>query len=209
MILIEDNVDAPLKSFQAKTSDNIRFIDQQFGLMELLSVFKLASSFDDNELVLLQEDDYLYKPATWPFHSPTTYNELFSQALEYADYVSVYDHPDKYLAPSLGGNKFISHNGVERDYSAQLTRTGNIPTPQLAHLLAQRKLFARILKFGSIFAVRPPIRFSGVYCAWLKGRRLATSIPGRATHTDLTIFLHFREVSLTYAELGKDFDKQI
>ena len=57
MILIGDNVDASLKSFlKAKTSENIRFIDQQFGSNGASFRFqlKLASSLDDDEVVLLQ-----------------------------------------------------------------------------------------------------------------------------------------------------------
>ena len=84
LFLIGDNVDKDLKKIlMSKTSENVEFIDQSFGSNGASFRFQLelASSFNDDELVLLQEDDYLYKPAAWPFHSPITYEELFSQAL--------------------------------------------------------------------------------------------------------------------------------
>ena len=94
------------------TSENIRFIDQEFGSNGASFRFQLelASSFDDDEVVLLQEDDYLYKAPTWPYHSTISYSELFSEALQYADYVSVYDHPDKYIDAANGGNPQIQQS---------------------------------------------------------------------------------------------------
>ena len=173
MILIGDNVDAPLKSFlEAKTSDNIRFIDQQFGSNGASFRFQLelASSFNDDEVVLLQEDDYLYKSPGWPYHSSVSYNEIFSEALQYADYVSAYDHPDKYIAPSLGGNKFINESGVEN--------TGLFRTPHshwkytnstTCTLRVPREPFARSKNLAPFLQWRPPIRFSSIYSTGLKG----------------------------------------
>ena len=174
MILIGDNVDAPLKSFlETKTSDNIRFIDHQFGSNGASFRFQLelASSFNDDEVVLLQEDDYLYKSLGWPYHSSVSYNEIFSEALQYADYVSAYDHPDKYIAPSLGGNKFINESGVEN--------TGIFLHPTLS--LEIHKFYDLYIReyrenpsqgsknLAPFLQWRPPIRFSSIYSTGLKG----------------------------------------
>ena len=190
MILIGDNVDAPLKSFlETKMSDNIRFIDQQFGSNGASFRFQLelASSFNDDEVVLLQEDDYLYKSPNWPYYSSVSYNEIFSEALQYADYVSAYDHPDKYIAPSLGGNKFINESGVEN--------TGLFRTPHshwkytnstTCTFASTARTLRKDLKIWLHFCSGDhPYDFQAFTALGLKGRRLATSIPGRATHTEL------------------------
>ena len=190
MILIGDNVDASLKSFlKAKTSENIRFIDQQFGSNGASFRFqlKLASSLDDDEVVLLQEDDYLYKAPTWPYHSTISYSELFSEALQYADYVSVYDHPDKYIAPSLGGNKLISENGIESTglfcTSHSHWKYTNSTTCTFA---SKARTIRKDLKIWHHFCSGDhPYDFQAFTALGLKGRQLATSIPGRATHAEL------------------------
>ena len=201
LFLIGDNVDEGLKTFlMSKTSENIDFIDHNFGSngASFRYQLELASSFDDNELVLLQEDDYLYKPATWPFHSPTTYNELFSQALEYAHYVSVYDHPDKYLAPSLGGNKFISQNGVENTGLFCTSHSHWKYTNSTTCTFASRSRTIREdLKIWYHFCSGDhPYDFQAFTALGLKGRQLATSIPGRATHTELNYISPFFEQCL-------------
>ncbi len=201
LFFIGDNVDAELRKFlMSKTSENIDFIDQSFGSNGASFRFQLelASSFDDNELVLLQEDDYLYKPAAWPFHSATTYNELFSQALEYADYVSVYDHPDKYLAPSLGGNKYIGQNGVENTGLFCTTHSHWKYTNSTTCTFASTaRTIREDLKIWFHFCSGDhPYDFQAFTALGLKGRQLATSIPGRATHTELNHISPFFEQCL-------------
>jgi len=59
MILIGDNVDAPLKSFlEAKKSDNIRFIDQQFGSNGASFRFQ----FFVHSHILIEHDTYQIGP---------------------------------------------------------------------------------------------------------------------------------------------------
>ncbi len=190
LFLIGDNVEEDLKKFLiSKTAENIEFIDQSFGSNGASFRFQLelASSFNDDELVLLQEDDYLYKPAAWPFHAPITYEELFSQALEHADYASVYDHPDKYLAPSLGGNKLISETGVE---STGLFCTAHshwkYTNSTTCTFASTARTIRKDLKIWMHFCSGDhPYDFQAFTALGLKGRKLATSIPGRATHAEL------------------------
>lgn len=50
---------------------------------------------EDDDLIYFAEDDYLYR---------TNAHEILEEGLEYFDYVTLYDHPDKY------GNKSLDHN---------------------------------------------------------------------------------------------------
>ena len=65
-------------------------------------------NYSNDQLVLLQEDDYLY------INRP---EYKMMEALQYADYVTGYLHPDKFIGKDFGGNPF-----VERNNESELTR---------------------------------------------------------------------------------------
>lgn len=58
----------------------------------------------DNQIVYLLEDDYFHKKK-----SPI----LIAEALHFADYATLYDHPDKYLGVESGGPNPYVKNGAE------------------------------------------------------------------------------------------------
>jgi hypothetical protein len=62
-----------------------------------------AILLDDSEIVLFQEDDYLYLPG-----SETAIQEI----LEYVDYATCYLHPDKFWHPSEGGNPYTPDDNI-------------------------------------------------------------------------------------------------
>ena len=89
MTIIADNVDRQLLDFlKSKTRKNINVSEHNLGSNGASFRYQLdmAASFPDEEIILLQEDDYLYKPAEWPYQKKTTYNELLEEALEKSDY---------------------------------------------------------------------------------------------------------------------------
>jgi hypothetical protein len=61
-------------------------------------------SQDDNEIVYLVENDYLHKPNT---------KEIIEDCFNVLnpDYLTLYDHPDKYINATEGGNPFIESKG--------------------------------------------------------------------------------------------------
>jgi len=64
-------------------------------------VYENALSLDD-EIVYFVEDDYWHLPGS---------RKAIHEALERADYVSLYDHIDKYIPASRGGNPFVNDAG--------------------------------------------------------------------------------------------------
>jgi len=60
-------------------------------------VEKIISSLSDDESVYLLEDDYIHLPGA---------ALLLSEGLSLADYITLYDHPDKYRLALDGGNPF-------------------------------------------------------------------------------------------------------
>jgi hypothetical protein len=58
---------------------------------------------DDTEIVLFQEDDYLYLPGS---------EHKIIEALNYSHYATGYLHPDKFWHPNRGGNPFTPSDNV-------------------------------------------------------------------------------------------------
>ena len=59
----------------------------------------------DEEYIYFIENDYIHLP-----NSPFILKEAFELG---ANYVNLYDHPDKYIAASRGGNPYIEEDGAE------------------------------------------------------------------------------------------------
>lgn len=64
-----------------------------------------ALKLDDDEIVYFVEDDY--------FHILHSRRALL-EGIQRADYVTLYDHADKYIPASQGGNPYISEQGGEQ-----------------------------------------------------------------------------------------------
>jgi hypothetical protein len=60
---------------------------------------------DEDTIVYFLENDYIHKPNS---------DKILLEGIEMgADYVSLYDHPDKYIPANRGGNKFVDDDGGE------------------------------------------------------------------------------------------------
>lgn len=68
---------------------------------------------DDTEVILFQEDDYLYLPGS---------EQKIIDALEYSDYVTGYLHPDKFWHPSRGGNPYTPADNISEQTQVVMTR---------------------------------------------------------------------------------------
>ena len=69
MTIIADNVDRQLLEFiKSRTRKNINVSEHNLGSngASFRHQLDMAASFPDEEIILLQEDDYLYKPLSGP-----------------------------------------------------------------------------------------------------------------------------------------------
>jgi hypothetical protein len=143
-------------------------------------------NFDDEQIVYLLEDDY--------FHLEGSANCLF-EGLEIADYVTLYDHPDKYKLASQGGNPFVKDGGeLSRVIHTTSThwKTTNSTTMSFATRVKILKedygtwkryttkkiprdfsAFKHLLGIGSIY-----------HRVFGKNRKLVSPIPSLATHAE-------------------------
>ena len=207
MTIIADCVDNGLKqTVDNYENSNIKIIHEELGSNGASFRFQIdfATSLPDDEIVLLQEDDYLYKPSGWPYQICTTYHELTREALSFAHYVSFYDHPDKYISPKFGGNKFITDHGVEntgvfrtRNSHWKYTNSTTCTFATTAGVIKQDQKFWKLFCRGN-----HPNDFQSFLALGSRGRTLATSLPGKATHTEIPWISPFFEQDLSLEGLA-------
>jgi len=78
-------------------------------------VFEDALKLSSDELIYFVEDDYLHLDNA---------RQILIEGLERADYVTLYDHIDKYIPANRGGNPFIAEDGAE-DTRVFLTKSSH------------------------------------------------------------------------------------
>ena len=202
MTIIADCVDNELKqTINNYENSNVEIIHEELGSNGASFRFQIdfATNLPDDEIVLFQEDDYLYKPSGWPYQTCTTYHELTREALCFAHYVSFYDHPDKYISPKFGGNKFITDHGVEntgifrtRNSHWKYTNSTTCTFATTAGVIKQDQKFWKLFCPGN-----HPNDFQSFLALGSRGRTLATSLPGKATHTEIPWISPFFEQDLS------------
>ena len=134
-----------------------------------------ALTYDDEEIVYFIENDYLHKP-----DSQKILEEGFTLG---ASFVALYDHPDKYLDPSHGGNPYCEGGG--EDTRVYLTdnchwKITNSTTMTFAAKVSTLKRVEPILRKHT--SGTHPNDFQMFLELRQQGELLITPIPGYATH---------------------------
>ena len=113
--IIADNISENTHNMIKKYIDpiNIERVKVGHGAGTFNIALDKALKWDDNEIVYFVENDYLHKQ-----NSPKILKEGFNLG---ASFISLYDHPDKYLDPSQGGNPYC--DGGAEDTRVYLTNS--------------------------------------------------------------------------------------
>jgi len=191
LIVIADRISDSLKGvIQAHlpTNGELQEINAGSNSASFRYQLDLVQAFDLDEIVYLHEDDYLYKPQKGDNTHQKLNHQLILEGLVRAEYISLYDHPDKYLPPSLGGNPVIRAEGVEMT-GVFLTQHSHWKYTNSTTLTFAAKVHT-LLKDMPIWlrhsASRHPEDFSAFWDVMKINRhRVATPIPGVATHAEL------------------------
>lgn len=142
-------------------------------------VLRDALILPDNEIVLFQEDDYLYLPSS---------RNCILEGLEIADYVSLYDHPDKYIAANKGGNPFIEDDGGEKTkvYLTKSTHWKLANSTTMTFATKVKTLREDKPVWDKYISGNHPYDFQA-FCELIqnKGRKLVTPIPAKSTHAEI------------------------
>ena len=111
--VIADNVSEPTENMIRKyvTEDSINWVSVGHGAGTFNLALDEALTYDDDEIIYFIENDYLHKPES---------QQILEEGFELgASFVALYDHPDKYLDPSKGGNPYCQ--GGAEDTRVYLT----------------------------------------------------------------------------------------
>jgi len=139
----------------------------------------------DDDIIYFVEDDYIHEYG---------WGKILKEGFEIgADYVSLYDHPDKYLNPQLGGNPYVEGGGevtrLMKSDSCHWKLT-NSTTMTFAAKLKTLKEDEDILR-GHTSGTYPK-DFDMFLALREKGRSLVTPVPGYATHGETTWLSPFK-----------------
>ena len=134
-----------------------------------------ALTYNDDDIVYFIENDYLHKP-----ESVKILKEGFELG---ASFVALYDHPDKYLDPSKGGNPYCV--GGAEDTRVYLTdschwKITNSTTMTFATKVSTLKRVESVLRKHT--SGTHPDDFQMFLQLRQLGELLITPIPGYATH---------------------------
>ena len=113
--VIADNVSSDTNDMIQKyvTRDCILYTEKGNGAATFNLALDEALTYGDDEIVYFIENDYLHKPGS---------QKIIQEAFELgASFVSLYDHPDKYMVPSKGGNPYCE--GGAEDTRVYLTNS--------------------------------------------------------------------------------------
>ena len=190
IIIIADNVtDIKLKEY-LKTLNSVTITYTQLNNAQSFKfAYETALQFNDDEFIYFVEDDYLHRYKS---------NDILVEGVQLADYVTLYDHPDKYINSINGGNPFVEDGGEltrvitsksshwKLTNSTTMTFASNVKT-----LKADYDIWKQYLT-GS-----HPNDFQAFLQLRSKGKSLISSIPGMATHCEiawLSPFMNWNEV---------------
>lgn len=177
IIILADNCSEPTLNMIKKYIEpaNIRKVSVGHGAGTFNLALDEALRYDDSVIVYFVENDYLHKQG-----SP----ELIKEGLELgASFVSLYDHPDKYMGPQQGGNPYCE--GGAEDTRVYLTKSchwkiTNSTTMTFASKVSTLKRTEPILRHHT--SGTHPNDFPMFLDLREKDELLITSIPGYSTH---------------------------
>ena len=177
--IIADNVSDETYEWLVNKKLNVERTATDFkagsGAESFRYVLEKALELDDDTIVYFLEDDYL--------HLPNSRKILIEGISLGADYVSLYDHPDKYINGNQGGNPFVEDGGevtkVFRSESCHWKLT-NSTTMTFASRVKTLKEDLGIMKTWTIGTY--PDDFKMFLELRDNGRTLITPLPGYSTH---------------------------
>jgi hypothetical protein len=159
--------------------DNIEKVSIGHGAGTFNLALDKALKWDDSEIVYFVENDYLHKPGS---------DKILKEGFDLgASFVSLYDHPDKYLDPNDGGNPYC--DGGAEDTRLYLTdschwKITNSTTMTFASKVSTLKRIEPILRKHTVGT--HPNDFPMFLELREVGELLTTPIPGYATHGETT-----------------------
>jgi hypothetical protein len=177
-LVIADNVSEPTKKMIRKyieEDSDVEYVSVGHGAGTFNLALDEALTLDDDEIVYFIENDYIHKP-----NSQKILEEGFELG---APFIALYDHPDKYLDPSRGGNPYCE--GGAEDTRVYLSnnvhwKITNSTTMTFAAKVSTLKKYKDTLR--NFTKDTHPNDFQMFLHLREQGGLLLTPLPGYATH---------------------------
>tara|TARA_B100001093_G_scaffold519520_1_gene608929 strand:- start:2264 stop:2953 length:690 start_codon:yes stop_codon:yes gene_type:complete len=175
--IIADNISPETNDMIQKyiSKDHINYVSIGHGAGTFNIALNEALNYDDGEIIYFIENDYLHKPQS---------EDVIQEGFELgASFVSLYDHPDKYLEPAMGGNSYC--DGGAEDTRVHLTNSchwkiTNSTTMTFAAKVSTLKKVEPILRKWT--NSKHPSDYEMFLELRANNELLITSIPGFSTH---------------------------
>jgi len=188
LIIIADNVGPKLMEIIEKLIPKDQIITTSYGhgAGSFRKSLEISLNLPEDSYVYYVEDDYLHKNNS---------KKILLEGLEIGDYVSLYDHPDKYVNSNevrnncQGNPKIIDNSEQTRVYLSNSTHwklTNSTTMTFATNIRILKEDYIDILKFCS--GTFPYDFYMFTNLIENKRRKLITSIPGYSTHGE-TYFL--------------------
>ena len=194
--IIADNISEETNDMiqKYKSRNHIHYVEKGNGAATFNIALDEALEMDENDSVYFLENDYLHKP-----NSKTIIEEGLQLG---ANFVSLYDQPDKYMVPTKGVNPYCD-GGAEntRVYLSENThwKVTNSTTMTFASTVKNLKEWEGILRKWT--SGTHPDDFRMFIELQTQGKILITPIPGYATHGEtrwLSPLINWREISVGF-----------
>jgi len=175
ILVMADNVSEATRKMIQQHHVKIEHVNVGHGAGTFNLALDKALTYDDDEIVYFVENDYLHRG-----ESLKILKEGFTLG---ASFVSLYDHPDKYLDSSQGGNPYCE--GGAEDTRVYITdschwKITNSTTMTFAAKVSTLKRVEPVLRKWT--SSTHPNDFQMFLELRSQGELLITSIPGYATH---------------------------
>jgi hypothetical protein len=173
--IIADNITEECKIFLSGFSVSVMYTSLGNSQSFLFAMNYALSNFREDDAVYFLEDDYLHLPSS---------SYILEEGLTISDYVTGYDHPDKYI--NGGPNPYISEGGEQtrvlltKSSHWKLTNSTTMTfLVKIKTLREDRDIIEQHCK-GSM-----PGDFA-MFCKLIqnKSRKLVSPLPGISTHME-------------------------
>lgn len=188
--IIADNVteEGLLSFINSKKSNNITIEYTKLNNAQSFKyiISKSCDECNDEDYIYYAEDDYLH------WHNS---DNLIKEGLQISNYVTLYDHPDKYIDKSDGGNPFIDGGGE----ITRLVKTNNIHWKLTNSTTLTFGTTGRTIKKDKDiwykYLQNPYPRDFDAFCDLIQnnGRSLISCVPGNSTHTEIPWICPFKD----------------
>jgi hypothetical protein len=170
--VIADNVGDETKEFLHSKLKTVEHVSVGHGAGTFNLALDMALALPEDEIIYFLENDYVHKPEA---------DKILQEGFDLgADYVALYDHPDKYMN---GGNPYVEGGGeitkvfLTESCHWKITNSTTMTFAAKVKTLKEDKEVLRKYTSGT-----HPHDFQMFLELRASGRSLITPIPGYATH---------------------------